>query len=174
MLEHAQRPEVGVVGAKLLYPNEAVQHAGVVLGIGGVAGHVFKRYPPGHTGPVDLIDVVRDVSAVTFACAMMRRGVYEEVGGLDAEHLPVSFNDVDFCLRVRHRGYRLVYTPYAVLYHHESASRWELPSSAPGEVAFMKESWAGVLRADPYYNRNLTRTREDFSLGVVDDPGWTS
>lgn len=168
MLEHAQRPEVGVVGAKLLYPDGSIQHAGVVLGIGGVAGHAFKRYPPKHHGPFHLIDVIRDVSAVTFACVVVRRAVFEEVGGLDSEHLPVAFNDVDFCLRVRKCGYRIVYTPLAVLHHHESATRHVLPSSFPGEVEFMQEVWGQKIKDDPYYNRNLSLASEDYSLAVVD------
>src|SRR5262249_8228813 len=123
MLEHAQRPEVGVVGAKLLYPDRSLQHAGVVMGPFENCGHAFKRFAEHDTGYFDLPRVIRNCSAVTFACAMMRRSVFEEVGGLDAENLAVAFNDVDICLRVRERGYSVVYTPHAVLVHHESVTK---------------------------------------------------
>lgn len=161
LLEHAQRLEVGVVGTKLLYPDGAVQHAGVVMGLFDNCGHVFKRYPPGHPGPFGMIEVTRNVSAVTFACAMTRRSVFEEVGGLDEQNLRIAFNDVDYCLRVGQRGYRVIYTPYAAMYHHESASRGVLPGVTPGEVEFMQEVWKERVRNDPFYNPNLTRLQED-------------
>ncbi|HXH07151.1 MAG TPA: glycosyltransferase [Vicinamibacterales bacterium] len=166
MLEHAQRPEVGVVGCKLLYPTERVQHAGVVMGVYENSGHLFKGYPATHPGYFGLAGVVRNCSAVTFACAMIRRSVFDELGGLDAEHLPVAFNDVDFCLRAWRRGYRVLYTPHAVLYHHESATKTAI--FGEGEVTFMQEVWREFIDQDPFYNRNLTRRREDCSLRVVD------
>jgi len=162
MLEHAQRPEVGAVGARLLFPDNTVQHAGVVMGIGGVAGHAFKLHKEGQPSYIHQADVIRNYSAVTGACMMVRRGVFEELGGFD-EQLRVAFNDVDLCLRMRERGYLIVYTPYARLYHFESATRGTL--HPPEDDMLMRERWARVLRGgDPYYNPHLTLKREDFSL----------
>jgi GT2 family glycosyltransferase len=162
MLEHAQRPEVGVVGAKLLYPDRSLQHAGVILGPYQNCGHAFKHLPEDDGGYFGLARSIRNCSAVTFACAMMRRSVFDEVGGLDEENLAVAFNDVDMCLRIRERGYRVVYTPHAVLFHHESATR--TMHSNPGEEEYMRRRWAGVICHDPFYNPNLTREAEDYSL----------
>lgn len=158
MLEHGLRQEVGAVGCKLLYPNGSIQHAGIVLGMDlddstAVAGHVFKRLKPGESGYFGLAHVVRNVSAVTAAAMMTRKAVFEAMGGFD-EDLGVSFNDVDFCLRVRQAGYLVVYTPYAELYHHESATR--PPGASPVETLAMFEKWDGVLHRDPYYNPNLS------------------
>lgn len=164
LLEHAQRPEVGAVGAKLLYPDGSIQHAGVILGPGGVAGHAFRRTPPGDAGLFNMVETVRNYSAVTFACVMMRRHLYEELNGLDDTNLAVAFNDVDMCLRLREQGYLVVYTPFAVLYHHESASRPFTLESA--EVEYMRQKWGHLIARDPYYNPNLTRTAEDFGLGI--------
>ena len=162
MLEHAQRPEVGVVGAKLLYPDRSLQHAGVIMGPHENCGHAFKHFPENDPGYFGLPRLIRNCSAVTFACAMMRRSVFEEVGGLDAQNLAVAFNDVDMCLRIRERGYRVVYTPYAVLFHHESATK--NVHANPGEEEYMRRRWGGVIRHDPFYNPNLTREAEDYSL----------
>ena len=162
MLEHAQRPEVGVVGAKLLYPDRSLQHAGVILGPHQNCGHAFKHFSEDDPGYFGLARFIRNCSAVTFACAMMRRSVFDEVGGLDAQNLAVAFNDVDMCLRIRERGYWVVYTPYAVLFHHESATR--TMHSNPGEEEYMRRRWGGVIRHDPFYNPNLTREAEDYSL----------
>ncbi|HEX6509990.1 MAG TPA: glycosyltransferase [Chloroflexota bacterium] len=165
MVEQAQRPEVGAVGAKLLYPDGRIQHAGVVLGIGGIAGHSHKfcSGAPG-TGYFNFPNVIRDYSAVTAACMMMRRELYLEMGGLNEEALPVSFNDVDLCLRLRKRGYLIVYTPDAMLRHYESATRsMEVDQR---EVSYMASSWWDVLAQDPYYNPNLTLVSEDFALDL--------
>jgi GT2 family glycosyltransferase len=162
MLEHAQRPEVGVVGALLLYPDRSLQHAGVILGPCQNCGHAFKHFSEDDHGYFSLARSIRNCSAVTFACAMMRRSVFDEVGGLDAQNLAVAFNDVDICLRIRERGYWVVYTPHAVLFHHESATR--TMHSNPGEVEYMQRRWAGVICHDPFYNPNLTREAEDYSL----------
>ena len=162
MLEHAQRPEVGVVGAKLLYPDRSLQHAGVIMGPYQNCGHAFKHFSENDPGYFSLARIIRNCSAVTFACAMMRRSVFDEVGGLDAQNLAVAFNDVDMCLRIRERGYWVVYTPYAVLFHHESATR--NMHSNPGEEEYMRRRWGGVIRHDPFYNPNLTREAEDYSL----------
>jgi O-antigen biosynthesis protein len=168
MLEQAQRPEVGAVGAKLLYPDGRIQHAGVVLGIGGVAAHAFAGLPAEDRGYFGLADVVRNCSAVTAACMMVRRQVFEHVGGFE-EQLTIGCNDVDLCLRLRARGYLVVYTPLAVLYHHESATRGSVHPTLDEERVW--ERWGDTIgRGDPYYNPHLTRARTDWSLAVGDRP----
>jgi len=166
MLEHAQRPEVGAVGAKLLFPNNQIQHAGVVVGIAGLANHVFSQSSVLDHGYCGLKSVVRNYSAVTAACIMVRKNVYGEIGGLDAENLAVSFNDVDFCLRLREKGYLIVYTPYTELIHYESLTRGY--NVAMNEIEYMQRKHKGIIARDPYYNENLTRERLDFSLRVQD------
>jgi ubiquinone/menaquinone biosynthesis C-methylase UbiE len=166
MLEHAQRPMVGAVGAKLLYPNRTIQHAGAVLGHGGVAGHAFWYLPADDPGYFDLAQVVRNCSAVTGACMMMRKSVFAEVGGFD-ENIKVAFNDIDLCLRVREKGYLVVYTPYAVLYHLESATRKSLHPAT--DEAYVRKRWGGAIEAgDPYYSPHLSLKRFDFSLRILD------
>jgi len=166
LLEHAQRKEVGAVGAKLLYPNGTIQHAGVGLGHGGVAGHAFWYLPADDPGYFDLAQVVRNCSAVTGACMMMRTSVFAAVGGFD-ENIRVVFNDVDLCLRVREKGYLVVYTPYAVLYHLESATRNSLHPATDEE--YVRKRWGRVIAAgDPYYNPHLSLERFDFSLRILD------
>jgi len=169
MVRQVSRPEIGCVGAKLYYPNDTVQHAGVVLGIGGVAGHAHKYFSRNSTGYFMRLQLAHNLSAVTGACLLVRKSVYQEVGGMDEQHLKVAFNDVDLCLKVREAGYRNVFTPYAELYHHESASRgandtWAKRALANAEAAFMRQKWGRVLDTDPYYNPNLTLVYEDFSL----------
>jgi GT2 family glycosyltransferase len=164
MLSHAQRPEVGIVGAKLLFPDGTLQHAGVTLGVYDNSGHAFKYLPNNRPGYFWLPHVTRNTSAVTFACVMMRRSVYDEVGGLDDVNLRVAFNDVDMCLKVRERGYWIVYTPDAVLYHYESVTKKVLVE--PGEVDHMRRKWSKVIKHDPFYNPNLTRKAEDYSLNL--------
>jgi O-antigen biosynthesis protein len=169
MVAHAMRPVIGCVGAKLYYPDDRIQHAGVILGIGGVAGHAhkhFRREEPGYFGR---LRIAQNISAVTAACLVVRRSVYEEVGGLDEVNLTVAFNDVDFCLRVRQRGYLNLWTPFAELYHHESVSRGsdtapERLVRAKAEIAHMLLTWQDELRRDPYYSPHLTMVHEDFSL----------
>jgi GT2 family glycosyltransferase len=163
MAEHVQRPEVGAVGPRLLFPDDTIQHAGVVLGVGGIAEHAFRGLPAEAPGVCRQLQVTRNYSSVTGACLMTRRDVFEEVGCFDEEQLPVTFNDVDLCLRMRRAGYLVVYTPFAKLYHHESATR--RPSVEPRETQVMRERWPDVLADDPYYNPNLSRERADFSLG---------
>ena len=163
----AARPDTGVVGAMLYYPDDTIQHAGMVLGLFGFAGHVYAGKPRGHDGYHGRARAVQSLSAVTGACLLVRRDVYESVGGLD-ESLPVEFNDVDFCLRVRQCGYRNVWTPHAELYHHESASR-SVDGATPrkarfAEVALMQARWGGLLQADPAYNPNLSLQGRDFEL----------
>jgi GT2 family glycosyltransferase len=181
MVSHAVRPDVGVVGAKLLYADERVQHAGVILGIGGVAGHSHKyaaRDLPGYFGRLVL---PHRVSAVTGACLLTSRDLFLELGGLDEVDLAVAFNDVDFCLRVRESGRAVVYTPYAELYHLESASRGL--EESPQQIArfnreseVMRDRWPLWLRDDPAYNPNLTDVHEDFTLAAPPRVGrpWVS
>ena len=166
MVRHVQRPEIGIVGAKLLYSDKIVQHAGVIIGIGGVAGHGHKYISDDDSGYCDRAVVVQNVSAVTGACMCVRREIYESVGGLD-ENLAVAFNDVDFCLKVRDAGYRNIYTPYAKLIHHESISRGhdDTPKKHAlflKEFSYMKEKWGDKLKNDPAYNPNLTHNFENF------------
>jgi len=163
MAEHIQRPEIGAVGPKLLYPDDTVQHAGIVLGVGGIAEHAFRGLPADVPGVCRQLQTTRNYSAVTGACLLTRREVFEEVGGFDEERLPVTFSDVDLCLKMRRVGYRVVYVPFAKLYHHESATR--RPAVEPLETEVMRERWPEVLEHDPYYNPNLSRERADFSLG---------
>jgi GT2 family glycosyltransferase len=165
MAEHVQRPEVGAVGARLLYPNGTIQHAGVVLGVGGIAQHAFRGFPSEDPGVNRQLQVTRNYSSVTGACLMTRREVFEQVGGFDEERLPVTFNDVDLCLKMHQAGYLIVYTPFAKLYHHESATRRRSVEALETDV--MRERWAHFLERDPYYNPNLSRERADFSLGKV-------
>lgn len=169
MVSHAIRPGVGAVGAKLYYANETLQHAGVVLGIGGVAGHAFRFWDRNRLGYFSRTHVLQNFAAVTGACLAVRREVFEEVGGLSAKELPIAFNDVDFCLKILERGYRMVWTPFAELYHLESVSRGsdQTPERLPGfqrEIGYMKTRWAHILERDPYYNLNFSLITEDFDL----------
>lgn len=169
MVAHALRPGIGAVGARLWYPDDTLQHGGVIL-VGGVAGHAHKRLPRGDKGYFRRAVLTQNYSAVTAACLVVRREVYEAVGGLD-EVLAVAFNDVDFCLRLQARGYRNLWTPYAELYHHESASRGledtpEKKARFAQEACRMKLLWGNLLLNDPAYNPNLSLDREDFSLSV--------
>ncbi len=162
MLEYSQEPEIGAVGAKLLYPDGRLQHVGMVLGVAGVAAHAFHQHPgvsPGYAGSAVM---VRNYSAVTGACLMSRRDVFAEVGGFD-ERFPIDFNDVDYCLRLRRAGYRVVFTPFAQLYHHESAS-FGARQQDLGAVAEMRKRWGAAIDRDPYYNPNLTRDFPDYRL----------
>lgn len=164
LVEQGQRPGVGVVGARLLYPDDTIQHAGVVLGPFGGSIHVFKRLPGAEPGYFDLPNAVRNVSAVTFACALIDRQVFEKIGGLDDVNLPVAFNDTDFCLRAREAGFEVIYTPHATLYHHESVTKTVIAHHS--EIKYLRERWGRVIAHDPYYNPNLTRTGEDARLNM--------
>ncbi|MBA6125307.1 glycosyltransferase family 2 protein [Pseudomonas juntendi] len=171
MVSHTLRKDVGCVGAKLYYSDGTIQHAGVICSIGGVAGHSHKHWPNKHPGYFSRLLLTQNLSAVTAACLLVRKSVYEEVGGLDEENLHVAFNDVDFCLKVRELGYRNVWTPHAELYHHESVSRGaeDTPEKIHRfnrEVEFMKNKWLTALEEDPYYNPNLTKKTEDFSFNT--------
>ncbi len=169
MVGLALQPRVGAVGAKLLFPDDTIQHAGLVLGIAGVAGNAHKHVPRGTRGYFGRAALVSSFSAVTAACLVTRKAVYEEVGGLDEVNLTVAYNDVDFCLRVREAGYRNVWTPFAELYHHESATRGHEDDPVKRErfereTAWMKQRWGEALMHDPFYSPNLTIERDDFSL----------
>lgn len=169
MVRQVCRPEIGCVGAKLYYPNDTIQHAGVILGLGGVAGHSHKYFQRSHPGYFNRLHLAQNLSAVTGACLLLRKAVFEEVDGLNEEHLAIAFNDVDLCLKVREAGYRNLWTPYAELYHHESVSRGadDNPakrSRARAEQNYMRRIWSEVLDHDPAYSPNLTLAHEDFSL----------
>jgi len=162
MLEYAQFDAVGSVGAKLLYTDGTIQHAGVVLNVGGVAQHAFRCTAKEVPGVPRLAELPRNCSAVTGACMMVPRRVFDKVGGFD-EALRVVLNDIDLCLRIREHGYEVVYTPHALLYHHEGASRGRL--HPPEDEERFVARWSAQLgRVDPYYNPNLSDTREDWSL----------
>ena len=169
MVSHCLRPEIGCVGAKLYYSNDTLQHAGVILSLGGVAGHSHKYFPGNHPGYFNRLLLVQTLSAVTAACLLIRKDIFEQVSGLDEENLHVAFNDVDFCLKVREAGYRNLWTPYAELYHYESISRGaedspEKIARFTKEINFMKTKWGKHLERDPFYSQNLTKKREDFSI----------
>jgi len=171
MLQHAVRPGIGAVGAKLYYDNDTIQHAGVILGIGGVAGHAHKYFKKDDHGYFSRLKIIQNFSAVTAACLLVRKKVYEDVSGLDEENLKVAFNDVDFCLKLQKAGYRNLWTPYVELYHHESVSRGmedntEKKKRFEKEVIFMKHKWESTLRNDRFYNENLTKKHENFGLNI--------
>lgn len=168
MVSHAWRPHVGAVGAMLYYPNGLIQHAGVITGIHGVAAHPYSGMPRGYIGQMARAALTQAMSAVTAACLLVRREVYLEAGGLD-ESFEVAFNDVDFCLRLGELGYTNIWTPFAELIHHESASRGhedspEKRARFTGEVERMRRRWGHKLECDPAYNPNLTLSGEPFSL----------
>jgi len=168
MVSHACRSKIGVVGCKLLYPNRTIQHGGIITGILGVAGHSHKYYPADSSGYFNRLQTIQNISAVTGACLVVRRELYENAGGLE-EQLEVAFNDVDFCLRIQKLGYRNLWTPYAKLIHHESLSRGnddtpEKEEHFNNEKGFMLKRWGDVLKRDPYYNPNLTLQDEDFKI----------
>lgn len=169
MLMYSQRGDVGAVGAKLYYPDDTIQHAGLGIGLLTVAGHLHRNFHRSHPGYMGRLIYAQNLSGVTAACVMIRRDVWDQLGGLD-ESFPVSFNDVDLCIRIRQAGYLIVWTPFAELYHYESKSRGE--NNTPEKLEFfsreiqhMLERWRPVLEAgDPYYNPNFDQNREDFAF----------
>lgn len=168
MVSFACMEDVGCVGAKLYYGNETIQHGGVIIGVGGVAGHSHKHYEEHDHGYMFRLVLPQNLSGVTAACMVVRKSVYIEVGGFE-EDLQVAFNDVDFCLKVRDAGYKNVWTPFAKLYHHESLSRGyedtpEKKSRFSSEVIFMKNKWGDKLKSDPFYSPHLNSEVEDFSI----------
>lgn len=169
MLMLAQRKDVGAVGAMLYYPDDTIQHAGVIVGVGGVAGHAHKYFPRGSYGYMSRGAITQNFSAVTFACVMIPSSVYKQVDGIDSG-FQVAFNDVDMCMRIRKNDYLIVFTPYAELYHYESKSRGteDTPEKVKrfnSEIDRFQQRWKAELEAgDPYYNRHLTLHYEDFSF----------
>ncbi|MBE5949657.1 MAG: glycosyltransferase [Lachnospiraceae bacterium] len=176
MLMYAQRKDVGAVGAKLYYEDDTIQHAGIVIGLGAhrAAGHTHYRCTKDNLGYMGKLFYAQNVSAVTGACLLVKKNLYDELGGLD-EQFTVAFNDVDFCLRIREKGYLIVFTPYAELYHYESKSRGfedtkEKKERFEGEVKIFRERYKELLRkGDPYYNPNFTLNRADYSLRSKDE-----
>jgi GT2 family glycosyltransferase len=170
LLEHAQRDEVGAVGGKLYYPNQTIQHAGVIIGIGGFAGHSHRHMKKDAKGYGNRLNCIQDVSAVSGAMLMIKRKIYVEIGGLDEDNLSVALNDIDFCLRLRQKDYFNIFTPYCEAIHHESASRGyeETPERKmrfQKEIDYFRNKWRKMLsEGDPFYNRNLTLQREDYSI----------
>ncbi len=173
LLGICQRPGTGAVGARLYYGDHTIQHAGTVIGIGGIAGHMFVNLPGERTGYMHKAALIQDLSAVTAACMLVKREAFEEVGGFE-EQLSVAFNDVDLCLRLREKGCLVVYNPYAELYHYESKSRGAEDSKEKvrrfqSEIEFMRCRWEKLLKAgDPYYNKNLSLTKWNYSLRPKD------
>ena len=169
MLSQAMRPEIGCVGAKLYYPNNKIQHGGIILGIGGVAGHSHKYFEKDASGYHSCLKLVQNISAVTAACLVVSKDVFIQVGGFDGKNLKVAFNDIDFCLRVRDLGLSNLWSPYAELYHHESISRGQEDTPEKrkrfhDEINYMTKRWGKELTEDPCYNSNLSKEFEDFSL----------
>ena len=176
LLGVCQRPEVGAAGVKLIYPDDTIQHAGCVIGLGGIAGHMFVDMPANRTGYLHKASILQDMSAVTAACMMMKRTVFEEAGGF-TEKLSVAFNDVDLCLKVRKNHKLIVYDPYVQLYHMESKTRGaednkEKVRRFQEEIEYMRCQWIDILKkGDPYYNKNLSLTKWNYSLRPL--PGMT-
>ena len=170
MLGICSQKDVGIVGAKLLYYDDSVQHAGVIIGIGGIAGHIHKNIKDSDPGYFSRANIINNFSAVTAACLLVKAAIFDEVNGLD-ENFEVAFNDVDFCMKVRKKGYLVVYTPYAKLHHYESKSRGyentpEKQARFSKEISLFKEKWEKELKiGDPYFNKNF---RLDSSLFVLD------
>ncbi|MFT5814641.1 MAG: GT2 family glycosyltransferase [Psychroserpens sp.] len=168
MVGHVERHDIGCVGAKLLYPDDRVQHAGVVMGYGGGAGHAHKYFPRYHPGYIKRLAATNNYSAVTAACLLVKKADYLAIGGLN-ESLSVAFNDVDFCLRIRQLGRRNLFCAEAELYHHESATRGHEDTREKlvrfeQEVDYLQTTWADIIQHDPCYNPNLTLRRENFSI----------
>lgn len=169
MVGQVIQPGVGAVGAKLLYPNNLIQHAGVVIGYGGVAGHAFVNYRSEDPGYFNRLNIVSEYSAVTAACLIVKRSDFDAVKGLNENDLKVAFNDIDFCLKLKKLGRRNVWTPYAKLYHNESASRGyednvEKISRFNSEIKYMQDKWDSYIKNDPCYSLNLSLTYDDFRL----------
>jgi GT2 family glycosyltransferase len=179
MVGHLGQKQVGVVGAKLYYPDGQVQHGGDVVGVGGCANHLHSMLGRDEPGYCSRAILAQDLSAVTGACMATWCDLYLKLGGLNEQDLPVAFNDVDYCLRVRAAGWRVVWTPHAELYHHESVSRGrdrtpEQRRRAAREVKYMRRRWKQYMNHDPAYNPNLSQERADFSLShaPMTTPPW--
>lgn len=169
MIGLCSRRDVGAVGIKLLYPDRSIQHAGIVVGYGGIAGHAFLNEPSSSDGYMGRINRVQDYSAVTAACMLVKQSIYKEVGGFDVAY-KIAFNDVDFCLKIIEKGYRIVYTPYADAFHYESKTRgsendYKKIKRFNQEVDLLRKRWGDFIKkGDPSYNENLTLYKWDFSL----------
>jgi GT2 family glycosyltransferase len=168
MVSIALQPNVGAVGARLWYPDDRLQHGGVIVGVGGVAGHSHKYLPKGDYGYFCRAGLIQEFSAVTAACLIIKKSTFDQVDGLDEEHLKIAFNDVDFCLRVQEAGYINVWTPFAEMYHHESATRGqedtpEKKQRFMKEITYVQARWPDIQK-DYAYNPNLTLDHEDFGL----------
>jgi GT2 family glycosyltransferase len=169
MLSICERKEVGAVGVKLIYPDHTIQHAGCIVGLGGIAGHLFVNMPAERSGYLHKASLLQDLSAVTAACMLTERRAFEAVGGF-TEELAVAFNDVDYCLKLREKGYLVVYDPYVQLYHMESKTRGAEDDKAKvrrfqTEIEYMRTHWIQILKdGDPYYNKNLSLTKWNYSL----------
>ncbi|MCG8639505.1 MAG: glycosyltransferase family 2 protein [Desulfobacterales bacterium] len=166
MVSHALKPGVGAVGARLWYPDNTLQHGGVIF-VKGIAGHAHRFLPRGKSGYFGRAAAVQNFSAVTAACLVMQKDIFEKIGGMNEKELSVAYNDIDLCLRLTEAGYRIVWTPYAELYHYESASRGndrqkQHRKRAVRELKYMIKNWGAVLSHDPAYNKNLPQDREDF------------
>ena len=172
MLGVCQRREVGAVGVKLLYPDGKIQHAGCVVGMGGIAGNMFVDMPSERTGYLHKASLLQDMSAVTAACMMVKTEVFRKIGGFE-EKLAVAFNDVDLCLRIREAGYLIVYDPYVQICHLESRTRGAEDSEEKvrrfqSEIEFFRTRWIDILKkGDPYYNKNLSLTKWNYSLRAL-------
>ena len=176
MVSLAVRGKVGAVGARLLYADNTVQHGGVVLGVMGVANHLHKHVDVNHPGWFGRLQLCQELSASTAACLVVKRSRYLEVGGLDEKSLSVAFNDIDFCLRLREAGYRNLWTPFATLYHMESATRGSDMEADKferfkDEVIYMQKRWGELLQSDPFYNPNLSL--EDINMSLAEPPRLT-
>ena len=169
MLMYSQRSDIGAVGAKLYYPDNTIQHAGLGLGLLTLAGHFHRGFDRNHPGYMGRLIYAQNLSGVTAACLMIRKEVWNKIGGLD-ESFEVAFNDVDMCMRIRKEGYLIAWTPWAELYHYESKSRGldEAPEKRRrfvSEVERFQKRWENELKAgDPYYNPNFDLNKEDFSI----------
>jgi GT2 family glycosyltransferase len=169
MIEHVQRKEIGVAGAKLLYDNDTIQHAGVVIGLGGAAGHVLVGEDRDGPGYFNYVNMLNEYSALTGACFMVRTSVFDEVGGFD-EQFGTEYNDVDFCLKVRESGYKNLYVPHCELYHYESMSRGHPHSTSESykkhvkEVNLFRKKWKNYVENDPCYNPNLSLGVHNFGM----------
>ncbi|HET6157024.1 MAG TPA: glycosyltransferase family 2 protein [Dongiaceae bacterium] len=175
MVSQALRPDVGLVGCLLLYPDRSVQHAGVIIGLSGVAGHMYADAAPDDPGHAGRILVTQDLSAVTGACHVMRRSLFEQLGGLDERHLAVAYNDIDFCLRVREAGLRVIYTPHARLLHSHSASRGsdirpDRLASYTWEREYMRTRWSRLIFDDPFFNPNMSLSGKRGRLATAPRP----
>lgn len=161
MTSHAIRPDIGAVGAMLYFPDDTIQHAGVIIGMSGCADHWYSGTPRYHPLLPERVKHVQSISAVTGACLVIRKEIFHEVGGFDADNLPIAFNDIDLCLKIKEKGYRNLFTPFAELYHYESATRGqdnspEKQNRLSREVDYMRHRWGHLMQSDPSFNPNLS------------------